>query len=129
MRAGGDIAAKHLCLVTGAEDLVFDGQKVTWLITNDGQTSPTIDELYITWPITNSGLNGIRLDTNLIWDGLQSPPSANISTWEPGSREIYSGTQKTLEFSFVSSAVSDEAKYSIIITLTDDCTFLFSPNP
>jgi len=126
MRAGGSMAA-HLCQVTGAGSLGFDGSKVSWDITNDGDTSPSIDEIYITWPITNSGLNGIRLDTSLIWDGLQSPPSATISSWEPGSREIYSGTH-TLEFSFVSGAVSDEAQYSITITLTDKCPVPF-PTP
>ena len=129
MRPGESILAQGLCQVTGAENLGFAGNTVSWVITNTGQTSPSIDEIHIAWPSANGGLNGIRLDTNLIWDGLQNPPSATINTWEPGSREIYSGTQKTLKFSFVSSAVSDKTKYSITITLTDKCTFPFPPNP
>jgi type II secretory pathway pseudopilin PulG len=135
MRAGGYITSMRLCLVTGVESLGFDGNTVSWVITNTGQTSPSIDELYITWPSANSGLTLIDLDTSSIWDGLvggPDEPSATISGGWLGdveSREIVSGTQKTLEFTFESSAVVDETQYSIIITLTDKCTFPFPPNP
>jgi hypothetical protein len=128
MRAGGYIEATRLCQVTG-ESLEFVDSDVRWLITNDGQTSPSIDEIYITWPITNAGLTLINLDTSTIWDGLKDPTSATISSWQQGSiREIVSGTH-TLEFTFESNAFADEAQYSIAITLTDRCTFSFPPNP
>lgn len=138
MRAGGSIAAKHLCQVTGAENLDIDPPSKTarWDITNNGDTSPAIDEIYITWPITNGRLGlinfGTITSTNTIWAGVRDPISATISgPWLGGfeSREIVSRTQKTLEFSFDSDAVDDEALYSITITLTDKCTFPFPPNP
>ena len=127
MRAGGYMTAKSLCQVTGFDSLGFDSESVTWVITNTGASSPSIDEIYIAWPITNSGLSEIWFNGNPMWDGFEDPPPATISDWEPGSREIVSGTQKTLEFSFMSSAVSDELQYSITITLTDNCTFSFPP--
>ena len=129
MRAGGLIQVEGLCQVTGAEHLGFDGQKVTWDITNNGQTSPSIDELYITWPITNGrlGLINFRTITNTIWaDEWPSPPATINENWL-GNREIYNGTQ-WLEFSFESVLV-DEDLYSITITLTDKCAFSFPPNP
>ena len=129
MRAGGRIAATRLCQVTGAENLGFAGAKVTWVITNTGQTSPTIDEIYITWPSDDNGeLTLISLDTSIIWDGLHDSPAPISGPWQPGSREIYSGTH-TLEFSFLSNALADEAQYSITITLTDNFTVPFPPNP
>jgi type II secretory pathway pseudopilin PulG len=134
MRAGGSIAAKHLCRVTGADNLDIDPPSKTarWDITNNGDTSPAIDEIYITWPITNGRLGLINFGTNTIWAGVRDPTSATISgPWLGGfeSREIVSGTQKTLEFGFDSDAVDDEGLYSIAITLTDKCTFSFPPNP
>ena len=132
MRAGGSIATMRLCQVTGAENLGFAGAKVTWVITNNGDTSPSIDEIYIAWPGTDEiKLALINFDTNSIWFGGQYPPSATISgPWLGGfeSREIYSGTH-TLEFNFASAPISDELQYSITITLTDNSTVPFPPNP
>ncbi len=131
MRPGGSIPVAHLCQVTGAENLEFYGGTVTWTITNTGDTSPSIDEIYITWPITNTGLNGVWLDTSPIWDGLENPPSTTIDgPWLLENRELTSGTQKTLKFTFeATNVVNDEGLYSIAITLTDNCTFSFPPNP
>jgi hypothetical protein len=130
MRAGGSITAKHLCLVTGAESLGFGGSRVSWVITNTGQTSPSIDEIYITWPITNQTLTMITFGLIPIYAVPEDPPSATISGEWQGNREIISGTQKTLHFDFEEPiAVIDEDLYSIIITLTDKCTFPFPPNP
>ncbi len=129
MRPGESIATTRLCQVTGAESLGFDGSTVSWVITNTGQTSPSIDEIYITWPSDDNGeLTLIDLDASTIWDGLHDSPAPISGPWQPGSREVYSGTQ-TLEFSFLSNALADEAQYSITITLTDKCTFPFPPNP
>ena len=130
MRAGGYITAVRLCQVTGAETLVISPTTMTvqWDIINDGISSPSIKELDITWLITN-GLNGIKFDGGLIWDGFEDQPPVTISAWDPGNREIVSGTQKTLDFSFMSDAMSDELQYSITITLTDNCTFSFPPTP
>ena len=128
MRAGEYITAMYLCQVIGAESLGFDGQAVSWVITNTGSTSPTIDEIYIAWPSANLGLALINFNSSPIWAGLQNPISATISGPWLGNREIYSGTQ-TLEFNFEASAVSDETQYSITITLTDNCTVPFPPNP
>jgi len=132
MRAGGRITAMRLCPVSGADSLGFDGSTVSWVITNTGQTSPTIDEIYITWPYTNSALSAIWFDTSQIWAGLDNPITATISGGWLGdveSREIISGTQPTLDFIFESSAVISDTLYSITITLTDKCTVPFPPNP
>jgi type II secretory pathway pseudopilin PulG len=130
MRPGESISAVALCRVKGADDLEFEGKTVSWLITNDGVTSPSIDEIYIAWPITNEGLTGIWLDTNLIWAGLESPPPKTIDgPWLLQSREIISGTQKMLKFTFETNVDNREYLYSIAITLTDRCTFSFPPNP
>ena len=130
MRAGGSISVEGLCQVTGAESLGFDGSTVTWPITNTGETSPSIEEIYITWPITNAGLNGIWLNTSQIWDGLENPPSTTIDgPWLLENREIISGTQNTLEFTFEMTVVNSQDLYSISITLTNECSFSFPPNP
>ncbi|MBM4464597.1 MAG: type II secretion system protein [Chloroflexi bacterium] len=134
MRAGGSIPAGYLCQVTGAENLGFEAEKVVWDITNAGDTSPTIKEIYVTWPNEedeNRRLSRIYFSGSQIWDGWEEGPSADIDgPWLPGgNRTIGGGTQKTLQFSFQQAAVNDEAQYSITITLTDNCTFSFPPNP
>lgn len=133
MRAGGSITAVRLCQVTGDETLVISptAKAVQWDITNTGATSPSIDELQITWPITDTiMIDEILFETARIWDTDLPPPSAIISEGWLGSfedRKIISGTQKMLEFVFVSAPVGDELEYSITVTLTDNCMFSFPP--
>ena len=132
MRAGGSMTAKYLCQVTGVESLGFDSEYVTWVITNTGATSPSIDEIYIAWPGENGDLDWIRFGEKLMKAQLYEQIPATITgPWASGSEsaKIISDTQKTLEFGFALPIppVADEAQYSITITLTDNCTFSFPP--
>ncbi len=132
MRAGGSIAAVRLCQVTGAEHLVITptSKTVQWDITNIGETSPSIDEIYIAWPSDENPLAWIDFDETLIYWGRHDTPATISSGWLGlTSRKIYSGT-RTLEFNFDSTdVITDEVQYSITITLTDNCTFPFLPTP
>ena len=132
MRAGGSMTAQHLCGVTGVDSLGFGSDAVTWVITNTGSTSPSIDEIYILWPSENEVLDMISFGEDLIHYQRHEPISDTIS--EPwlgsfASRKIISGTQKTIEFGFDSDdpPIANQGQYSITITLTDNCTFSFPP--
>ena len=50
------------CTATGASQLKFDGQKVRWMITNDGEAHITLDGLTLTWPVENGKLKKINVD-------------------------------------------------------------------
>ena len=121
MRAGGSTQVVAPCQITGAGSLGFDGSKVSWNITNNGQTSPSIDEIYITWPITNQTLSMINFGSIPIYAVPKEPPSVTISGPWQGNCEIISGTQKTLEFNFELDAVNNEDLYSIEITFDNGC--------
>jgi hypothetical protein len=118
----------HLCQVSGAESLGFDGSTVTWPITNTGG-SATIEEIYIAWPsATNGALYGISFGEIPIWTGERGESPTTISSWlGPDEYRTISGEPKTLELIFQNPVSPTPTEYSINVTFDNGCTVSFNP--
>ena len=72
--------ASTTCTVVGSSELVFDGRKVRWYLTNVGSETVLIDTVSATWPNDLRKLKKIKVRGSDIFTEAQVPPSVTITS-------------------------------------------------
>ena len=122
--------ASTTCTVVGSSELVFDGRKVRWYLTNAGSESVLIDTVSVTWPNDMRKLKKIKVRGSDIYTEARVPPSTTITSgWRSdlNRRQIAPGATDELFFEFESNATTDPGAYSFSVGFAQGCSVGFDP--
>ncbi|MGB5389859.1 MAG: hypothetical protein WBP10_06740, partial [Thermoanaerobaculia bacterium] len=122
--------ASTTCTVVGSSDLVFDGRKVRWYLTNAGGETALIDSIEVSWPDGMRKLKKVKVRGSDIYTEAQVPPSATITSgWrsDTSRRQIAPGATDEIFFEFESNAIVDPGIYSFSVGFAQGCSVGFDP--
>jgi uncharacterized repeat protein (TIGR01451 family) len=107
----------NACQVT-ATDLSFNGNTITFGVTNGNSTTVTLSKIVFNWPTVNGTLQTIKLGSAQIYGGggfpPLNPPSATITTFAgtAAQRTLAAGASAVITIQFHSNADTNDAHYN-----------------
>ena len=119
----GRMCPLNACEPQAADSLEFDGDKLKWEVTNNGDLGLEVDRVSIVWPAAFGNLVEMKVD-GTFFKGSLPPTSAVVdSGWDGDAKDrtIKPGDTKTFEFKFEND-VSLVGDVDIVVDFTAGCT-------
>jgi serine-aspartate repeat-containing protein C/D/E len=119
----GLMCALNTCDPQAADSLVFDGDKLKWDVTNNGDLGLEVERITINWPAEFGDLIEMKVNGTFFKGALPAPSAVVDSGWDGNvdDRTIPAGDTKRFEFKFEND-VSLVGDVEIIVKFTTDCS-------